>query len=104
MKLKKEKKINNLNEMISTSAIQGVNLPLIAKPIKTNAYEIGNSYDARNNSFHFFKIKDDPKHKRKKKKKRKNFTDRIKDIEHNYINDIRDNSYLMSYGPGAIGF
>ena len=30
--------------------------------------------------------------------------DRIKDIERNYVGDMKENSYLMSYGPGAIGF
>jgi hypothetical protein len=88
--------------MITTANIQGVNLPLLVTPIKTNAYDIGNAYDARDNNI--LKLQDDPKHKRKKKKKRKHFTDRIKDIEHNYMNDMKHNSYLMSYGPGAIGF
>jgi hypothetical protein len=89
----------------TTANIQGVNLPLFAQPIKTNARNIGNAYDGKNNYLlNFLKLKDDKNHKRKKKKKRKHFSDRIKDIEHNYVNDIRDNSYLMSYGPGAIGF
>jgi hypothetical protein len=91
--------------MISSGNIVGVNLPLLAKPIKTNAYEIGKAYDGTKNHLNsFLKLKNDKFFKRKKKKKRKKFEDRIKDIEHNYINDMRDNSYLMSYGPGAIGF
>lgn len=89
--------------MITTDSIKGVNLPLIATPIKTNAYQIGN-VGGGNYLSQFLKIKDDPKHKRKKNKKRKKFTDRIKDIEHNYLSDMQDNSYLMSYGLGAIGF
>lgn len=91
--------------MITTANIKGVNLPLIATPIKTTAYGIGSAYDGKNNYLmNFLKIKNDLKYKRKKTKKRKRFADRIKDIEHNYINDMRENSYLMSYGPGAIGF
>lgn len=103
---RKEKRNNIYNEMITTSSFKGVNLPLLAMPIKTNAYNVGNSFDARKDSpyLNLFKIKDDKKFKRKKSKKRKRFTDRIKDIEHNYVNDMRDNSYLISYGPGAIGF
>jgi hypothetical protein len=94
---------SNISSLGTTTAnIKGVNLPLFAMPIKTNAMNIGNSYDARNTVF--FKLKDDPRHKRKKKKKRKKFEDRIEDIERNYMNDMRNNSYLMSYGPGAIGF
>ena len=91
----------------TTANIKGINLPLLAMPIKTNAKDIGKigSPLLPNGSLSgLFKIKDDPNHKRKKKKKRKNFTDRIKDIEHNYMNDIRNYSYLTSYGPGAIGF
>lgn len=88
--------------MITTANFKGVNLPLLATPIRTNAYDIGSSYDARENNL--LMLKDDKKFKRKKKKKRKKFEDRIKDIEHNYLNDMRDYSYLMSYGPGAIGF
>lgn len=91
--------------MTTTANIQGVNLPLLAQPIKANAYNIGTSYDGKsNNLINFLKMKDDPNHKRKKRKKRKSFVDRIKDIEHNYIKDMKENSYLMSYGPGAIGF
>lgn len=88
--------------MITTASIQGVNLPLLATPIKTNSYDIGNSYDVRHNNF--FKLKNDKNFKRKKNKKRKRFSDRIKDIERNYVKDMKQNSYLMSYGPGAIGF
>jgi hypothetical protein len=88
--------------MTTTANIQGVNLPLLATPIKTNAYGIGSAYDARDNNI--LKLQDDPNHKRKKKKKRKRFTDRIRDIERNYVGDMKENSYLMSYGPGAIGF
>jgi hypothetical protein len=90
--------------MITTANIKGVNLPLLAKPIKTNAYEIGNISNIKNPMLGFFKIKNDKKLKRKKSKKNKKFEDRIKDIENNYLNNMRDNSYLMSYGPGAIGF
>lgn len=91
--------------MITTANIQGVNLPLLAKPIKTNAYDIGSAYDGKSNYLvNFLKMKNDPKHKRKKTKKRKRFSDRIKDIERNYIDDMKENSYLMSYGAGAIGF
>lgn len=90
--------------MISTANIQGVNLPLLATPIKTNAYEIGNIAMRANPMLSFLRIRNDKKLKRKKSKKNKKFQDRIKDIENNYLNDMRQNSYLMSYGPGAIGF
>ena len=90
--------------MISTANIQGVNLPLLATPIKTNAYEIGNIAMRANPMLSFLRIRNDKKLKRKKSKKNKKFQDRINDIENNYLNDMRQNSYLMSYGPGAIGF
>lgn len=87
--------------MITTDSIKGINLPLLAKPIKTNAYQIGNINNIPNV---FFKIKNHPKYKKNKNKKRKKFADRIKDIENNYLLDMKNNSYLMSYGYGAIGF
>ena len=90
--------------MKSTANIQGVNMPLLATPIKTNSYEIGNIAMRANPMLSFLRIRNDKKLKRKKSKKNKKFQDRIKDIENNYLNDMRQNSYLMSYGPGAIGF
>ena len=88
----------------TSSNIIGVNLPLLATPIKATANNIGNIWNGPKLLYKSLKIKDDPNHKRKKNKKRKRFVDRIKDIDHNYVNDMRENSYLMSYGPGAIGF